>query len=181
MSDGINLRPWREEKRQQSQALFIQLSLLAFFVGLFISALIWYSNNQSIAAVKQENQLIISQTALLDQQIQEVLNLQSKREQLLQRIQVIQKLQQDRPVTIEIMDQLTASLENGIYLTNIRRQSDQLTLTGLAQPPQVVSAWMRHLSQQPRFNEPVLRSLNTDTSNSAARFDLLLPLQEPAP
>lgn len=181
MSDGINLRPWREEKRQQRQALFSQLCLLALVVGMLITALIWQSNSQSIAAVKQENQLIKSQMALLDRQISEVINLQSNREQLLQRIQVIQKLQQDRPVTIEIMDQLTASLENGVYLTDIKRQSNQLTLTGLAQPPQVVSAWMRNLSQQPRFSEPVLRSLNTDTSNSAARFDLLLPLQEPTP
>jgi type IV pilus assembly protein PilN len=181
MSDGINLRPWREEKRQQRQTLFTQLCLLALVVGLLFSALIWQSNNQSIAAVKQENQLIRSQTAILDQQIQEVLNLQNKRELLLQRIQVIQKLQQDRPVTIEIMDQLAASLENGIYLTDIKRRGNQLTLLGLAQPPQVVSGWMRSLSQQPRFSEPVLHSLNTDTSNSSARFDLLLPLQEPTP
>ncbi|MBE0506327.1 MAG: PilN domain-containing protein [Marinospirillum sp.] len=181
MSDGINLRPWREEKRQQRQALFTQLCLLALVAGLLITALIWYSNNQSISAVKQENQLIKTQMTTLDQQIREVINLQRNHEQLLQRIQVIQKLQQDRPVTIEIMDQMTASLENGVYLTDIKRQSNQLTLTGLAQPPQVVPAWMRKLSQQPRFSEPVLRSLNTDTSNSAARFDLLLPLKEPTP
>lgn len=181
MSGGINLRPWREEQRQQRQALFTQLCLLALVLGVLISVLIWQSNNQSISSVQQENQLIKTRMAHLDQQIREVINLQSNREQLLQRIQVIQKLQQDRPITIEIMDQLTASLEDGVYLTDVRRQSDQLTLTGLAQPPQVVSAWMRSLSQQPRFSEPVLRSLNTDTSNSAARFDLLLPLQEPTP
>lgn len=179
MNDGINLRPWREELRQQRQKFFAQMAVLALFIGLGISALLWHLSNVSIDAKRQENALISAQMTILDQEIREVGQLREKREQLLHRIQVIQKLQHDRPVTLEVLNQFTASLTDGIYLTDVRRQGNQLLLQGLAQPSQAVSGWMRSLSQQPRFSEPVLRSLNANETSSAARFDLILPLREP--
>lgn len=177
MSAGINLRPWREEQRQKRQKTFARQALLALIVGLLFSALIWQASQQSIASAHQENALIRQQMAILDKEIREVLELREKRAQLLQRIDVIQKLQQERPTSIQVMDQLTASLTDGVYLTDVRRNGNQLTINGMAQPPQAVSNWMRSLSAQPRFSEPVLRTLNANEAAAAARFDLILPIQ----
>lgn len=178
MSDGINLRPWREERRQLRQTQFVYLAVATLLLGLLLSAFWWWSGNQSINAVQEENQLIREQLTLLDAEIREVTELRTKREQLLQRIEVIQSLQQERPVTIELLDQLTGSLTDGIYLTDIRRQSNQITIQGHATPSQALSDWMRKLSDQQRFSEPVLRSVTSDESIGASRFDLLLPLKE---
>lgn len=176
---GINLRPWREERRQNQQKKFTKLSFLALFFGLFISTLLWHSTTSSIAAIQEENQLIKNSRAALDTEIKEVANLRDKRQQLLKRIEVIQQLQNNRPITIELMDQLASSINDGIYLTEIKRTDNSLLIQGRARPSQAVAAWMRSLKEQPRFNEPVLRSLITDEKTNITRFDLLLPLQEP--
>ncbi|SFC37682.1 type IV pilus assembly protein PilN [Marinospirillum celere] len=178
MSDGINLRPWREERRQFKQTQFVYLAVATLLLGLLLSAFWWWSGNQSIHAVQEENQQIREQLSLLDAEIREVTELRTKREQLLQRIEVIQSLQQERPVTIDLLDQLTGSLTDGIYLTDVRRQSNQITIQGHATPSQALSDWMRKLSKQQRFREPVLRSVTSDESIGASRFDLLLPLAE---
>ncbi|SFX32473.1 PilN domain-containing protein [Marinospirillum alkaliphilum] len=177
MSVGINLRPWREELRQKRQKTFAKQAGFALIAGLLVSALMWQASQQSIDSARQENAVIRQQMAILDREIREVIELRDKRTQLLQRIDVIQKLQQERPTTIQVMDQLTASLTDGVYLTDVRRNGNQLTINGIAQPPQAVSNWMRSLSTQPRFNEPVLRTLNANESATAARFDLILPIQ----
>ncbi len=178
MSQGINLRPWREEKRQLKQTQFLHLTVATLILAVALSGYWWWSNNQSIKAVQEENQLIRDQLNILDQEIKEVTALREKREQLLQRIEVIQELQRERPITIELLDQLTASLTDGVYLTDVRRQRNQITIQGHATPSQALSEWMRRLEQQQRFREPRLRNLTTDESLGASRFDLLLPIVE---
>jgi len=175
---GINLRPWREERRQRQQKKFIQLSLLALITGLLISTLLWKSTTASIAIIQDENQLIKTRRAQLDTEIKEVANLREKRQQLLKRIEVIRKLQDNRTVTVEIMDQLAGSINDGIYLTEIKRTENQILIEGRASPSKAVATWMRSLKEQPRFNEPVLRSLTTDDKSSLTRFNLLLPLRD---
>lgn len=179
LNTGINLRPWREERRQKQQTNFTKLSLLALALGLLISILMWQGATSSVAAIQEENQLIKQQMAQLNIEIKEVSNLREKRQQLLKRIEVIQKLQNNRPVTVELMDQLAISMNTGVFLTELKRNENLLTLQGRAQPSQAVATLMRSLNEQPRFGEPVLRSLVTDDKTSLTRFDLQLPLQEP--
>jgi len=178
MNIGINLRPWREERRQKQQKTFAQLSWLALVIGLIISTLLWQSTTTSITAIKNENQFIKTRMTQLDTEIKEVANLREKRQQLLNRIEVIQKLQDNRSVTFEIMDQLAGSINDGVYLTQIKRTNNQLLIEGQANPSQAVAAWMRSLKKQPRFSEPVLRSLTTDDKSNLTHFNLLLPLRD---
>ncbi|WP_114417325.1 PilN domain-containing protein [Marinospirillum perlucidum] len=176
MSEGINLRPWREERRQLRQKQFNYLASASLLLGLLLSSLWWWTNSNTTEALKQENQLIREELQVLDAEIREVTELRSKRERLLQRMEVIQSLQQERPVTIQLLNQLTSSLNDGIYLTNLRRENNRLVIQGQAQPSQALSDWMRNLQSQPRFHEPVLRSVTSDEGRNASRFDLLLPL-----
>lgn len=178
---GINLRPWREERRQKQQKQFSQLSLLALMLGLLISTLLWRSTDMSLVAIHEESQLIQKHMAQLNNEIKEVANLREKRQQLLKRIEVIQKLQNNRPVTVELMSQLTLSMNDAVYLVSVERTENQLTLEGRAQPSQAVATLMRSLNEQARFGEPLLRSLKSDDKTGLTRFDLELPLQEPKP
>lgn len=179
INKGINLRPWREEKRQKLQKSFTQLSLLTLIFGLLMSGFLWKKTTQSLAAIKEESQLIKTHMEQLNSEIKEVSNLREKRKQLLRRIEVIQQLQNNRPVTVDLMSQLVSSMNDGVYLVEIKRADNQLTLQGRAQPSQAVAALMRSLNEQPRFGEPLLRSLSSDDKTELTRFDLQLPLWEP--
>lgn len=179
LNKGINLRPWREEKRQKQQKSFARLSLLALIFGLLVSALLWKNTTQSLAVIKEESQLIKTHLEQLNSEIKEVSDLRDKRKQLLKHIEIIQQLQNNRSIAIELMSQLASSMNDGVYLVEIKRTANQLTLQGRAQPSQAVTALMRNLNQQARFGEPLLRSLSSDDKTELTRFDLQLPLQEP--
>lgn len=178
---GINLRPWREEKRQKQQKFFVQLSLLALILGLLISTLLWRSTDRSLVVIQEESQLINRHMTQLNHEIKEVADLREKRQQLLKRIAVIQKLQSNRPVTVELMEQLASSMNDGVHLVSVERTENQLTLEGRAQSSQAIATLMRSLNEQKRFGEPLLRNLTIDDKTGLTRFDLQLPLQEPKP
>ncbi|NLW05964.1 MAG: hypothetical protein GX029_12200 [Pseudomonadaceae bacterium] len=176
---SINLRPWREEKRQQQQKVFTQLSLVSLMFGLLISLVLWQNTTASVTAIQEENQLIKKHLALLDTEIKEVVNLREQRQQLLKRIEVIQKLQSNRPVAVELMQQLANSINDGVFLTQLERTESQLILQGQANTSAAIATWMRSLNVQPRFGEPILRNITTNDKTSLTHFNLLIPLQEP--
>lgn len=176
MNQGINLRPWREERREKRQKQFTQLSLMACLLGLLISGLAYYSSQQALAALTQENQMIQQNTRILDLEIAEVGQLRQKKDTLLHRIQVIEGLQAHRFQTLDIFDQLAASNHDGVQLTAARRQGRELQLQGWVYPTPALSAWMRQLESQEAFRAPLLRSINAEENTLSHRFNLMVPL-----
>lgn len=176
MDQGINLRPWREERREQRQKQFTLVCLLALILGLLISGLAYYSGQQTLDALTQENNMIQQSTRILDLEIAEVGQLRQKKDTLLHRIQVIEGLQAHRFQTLDIFDQLAASNHDGVQLTAVRRQGQELQLQGRADPTPALSAWMRQLEAQAAFHDPVLRSINAEESTLSHRFNLMIPL-----
>lgn len=179
INKGINLRPWREENRQKQQKIFTQLSLATLAFSLLVSLILWNSSSRSVAAIQEENQLIQDHLAALGIEIKEIANLNEQRQQLLKRINVIQNLQNNRPITLELMQQLANSMNDDVFLIELKRTETQLLLQGQANASQAITTWMRSLNQQPRFGEPVLRSLATHEKDNSTHFDLLISLQEP--
>ena len=179
ISQGINLRPWREENRQQQQKKFIQLSFTSLIIGLLVSLILWQNTAASIKNIQQENSLIQAHLTQLTMEIQEVAQLHEKRQRLLKHLDVIQKLQNNRTVAIELMQQLTNSMNDGVFLTELKRTETQLLLEGQANTSQAITTLMRSLNIQPRYAEPILRSITSSETTNLTHFHLLFPLQEP--
>lgn len=173
----INLRPWRETNRQQQQRNFMQLSLAALMLGLLISLLLWHKTTSSITTIQKENQLIQQHLNQLELEINAVTNLREKRQQLLKRIIIIQQLQNKRAIAVELMQQLASSINDGVFLTELKRTETALLLKGQANTSQAIAAWMRDLKTQSRYGEPILRSMTNNDKTRLTHFDLLIPLQ----
>ena len=60
-------------------------------------------------------------------------------------MQVIQDLQGRRPVPVRLWDDLAKAMPPALYLNNLKREGDVLTLTGLADNPNIVSSLIRNL------------------------------------
>lgn len=173
----INLRPWREANRQKQQRSFTQLSLAALMLGLLISLLLWHKTTSAITHIQKENQLIKQHLTQLELEINAVTNLREKRQQLLKRITIIQQLQNKRAITVELMQQLASSINDGVFLTELKRTETALLLKGQANTSQAIAAWMRDLKTQSRYGEPILRSMINNDKTRLTHFDLLIPLQ----
>ena len=77
------------------------------------------------------NAFLQAEIALLDTQIDEIRNLREHRAQLLERLQVIQDLQDSRPVIARVLDQLVRTLPDGLYFTALQRRDEQISSHGM--------------------------------------------------
>lgn len=173
---SINLLPWREERRQERQKQFISMLVLGFIFAsltLYIGIL---SVDSGLNDQYSRNGLLQAEINNLDQQIQEISTLEEEREQLITRMDVIQRLQLSRPKIVKVFDALARVLPEGIYLDKIEKKEGDLILNGIAQSNSRVSVFMQKLEEHPDFEEPKLQIVQRTATNDKAirKFTLLL-------
>lgn len=65
------------------------------------------------------NQYLTDNIKELDKQIAEIRDLQKRRNQLLDRMRVIQELQGNRPIIVRVLDQLVRTVPDGVFYTKL--------------------------------------------------------------
>jgi len=166
----INLRPWREELRAERQKHFVTV-LLGF---LFVSAglgFLWHEKvSSNIEYQQQRNNFVKNEITQLDKQIKEIQELKKKRDELIERMRVIQDLQGKRPVIVRQFDELVRVMPDGIYLTTLSKTGENLSVEGVGESNSRISNLMRNLDQSDWYKEPNLSSVKAlpgDESKSA--------------
>lgn len=178
----INLLPWREERREELKKEFLVIlggvALLAVFL-----VLAWQSITQSqIDNQEARNRFLQEKINELKEQVTEIKELKSKREQLIERMRVIQQLQGTRPEIVHIVDELVRTIPDGVYYTSIERKAQKISIKGTAESNNRVSSLMRRLDASPWFSDPNLISVkaNPGYGEQANDFELTVTLATPA-
>ncbi|MEY1662970.1 PilN domain-containing protein [Isoalcanivorax beigongshangi] len=175
----INLLPWREERRKKRQQEFILLLLLAAGLG----AAIWFvwssAVDGQIAHQGQRNQIIEGQIRELNQQIAEIDELEKTRNDLVERMKVIQELQGNRPSVVYVFDQLVRTLPEGVFYTEVTRQGSQFTLKGTADSHSHVSRLMRNLDASDWFKNATLVHIAAEREGERGNFVLRVSQSTP--
>ncbi|GHE22300.1 PilN domain-containing protein [Halomonas urumqiensis] len=182
MTIEINLLPWREELRaRRSKRFYLALALVAL-LGLGGGyAMTWYYQQQHEAQL-QRNAHVQAQSRELDEAIREISELEAIREEMLEQVQLFTELQLGRTQTVHVMSDLTTSLVEGVYYTQLNRQGDSLRLAGLAENNRQVSDQLRALAAAASFSEPVLSEVEAEgeaEGEPGRRFSLSMSQQLP--
>ena len=161
----INLLPWREERRQVLKKEFLTsvALVLALSVGLILLA--DRVTNSQIDAQTARNQYLIENIKALDKQVVEIRDLQKRRDQLLARMRIIQRLQGNRPIIVRVLDQLVRTVPDGLFYTDLVTVGSSITLTGVAESNSRVSSLMRQLDAS-----DWLANANLDKVTAAPEF-----------
>jgi type IV pilus assembly protein PilN len=170
----INLLPWRTELRQRRKKEFLVAlagSLVVAMGVAYLSKLTvqgWTSGQQS------RNQLLRSEIAALDKQIEEINGLETQRKRLEARIQVITQLQRSRPEVVHLFDELVNAIPEGVHLTEVVQQGSRIELKGNAQSSTRVSALMRNIDDSAWLRAPGLEGVDFVTSGTdrSAQFEV---------
>ena len=88
----INLLPWREERRQDLKKDFLVTVVLVLALGVGLVLLADRVVDGQIQNQNARNQYLADNIKVLDEQVAEIRELQKKRNQLLDRMRVIQEL-----------------------------------------------------------------------------------------
>ena len=152
----INLLPWRAERRKQRQKEFGVMLGVAALAGLALWFLFNLYYNAQISGQRERNAFLQQQIAEVDQQILEIEELDRQRGRLLSRKEVIEQLQANRSQMVHLFDSLVRTIPDGVILTTIKQEGEQLTLEGRAQSNSRVSTYMRNLEGSGWMTRPEL-------------------------
>ena len=179
----INLLPWREERREVRRKRFL-LVLVAAMAGTMGAVLV---ANQAISrAIDRQiarNDYIGRQIAVVDERITQINDLKERRQQLVERMRIIQDLQDNRQISGRIFDQLARALPDGVYFTEVRMAAKTLSITGAAQSNSRVSDLMRNLESSDWFDAPSLTEVKAAAAGQVAQaniFQLTVRQTQPA-
>src|SRR5476651_637455 len=112
----INLLPWREQERKVRRREFLVAAGAAVFAAVIfaLGGKVVYSS-------------------WIDAQIADIQDLENRKQRLVARMEIIEKLQSSRPKVVHLFDELVKQVPDGIYLTQIKQNGTKLEIHGVAQ------------------------------------------------
>lgn len=158
----INLRPWREELRQEKQKEY--LSVL-FLVAIVAVAIWWFVSGAYSSAIESQearNDYLSLQGKALDKKINEIKELRQKKNQLLDRMQLIQDLQGNRPVIVRVFDEMARVMPSELFFNSVEVSGKVFSIEGMASSNDQVSALMRNFDNSPWFEHPNLSDVKSN-------------------
>ncbi len=157
----INLLPWREEQRHEQTRQFATVTVLSLVLTGAILFMVHVTFSNQIDHQKYRNKILQTEITTLDASLKQIEALEETKEQLLARMDVIQSLQQQRPQIVHLFDDFVRTVPEGIYLTKIKQQGEQLTIKGVAESNGRVSAYMRNIDASDWMATPKLKVIET--------------------
>ena len=162
----INLLPWRADLRQRRKKEF----LVALTGTLIVAAGVVYLSKLTVqgwtSAQQGRNQLLRAEIAEIDKQIVEIEDLQTQRERLIARMQVITQLQRSRPEPVHLFDELVTAVPEGVHFLEVVQQGTRIEVRGAAQSSTRVSALMRNIDDSEWLRDPGLEGVDFVTSGN---------------
>lgn len=152
----INLLPHRAELRTKRRNQFfigIGVALGAAGLAVLLSNLVM---DGIISSQNGRNDLLKGEISALDKRIEEILDLEAKKERLLARMEIIEQLQRSRPEIVHVFDELVRTLPDGVRLTSVKQSGRRLEIKGDAESNTRVSAFMRNIDKSKWLTQPDL-------------------------
>ncbi len=157
----INLLPWREQERKVRRREFL-IAAAGAGVAAVLFALggkLMYSS--WIDTQVDKNNYLKKEIGKLDEQITDILDLENRKQRLVARMDIIEKLQRSRPEIVHLFDEVVKAVPDGVYLTQVKQTGKKLEIHGVAQSSTRVSTFMRSIDASQWLDNPVLEVVET--------------------
>lgn len=131
-------------------------------IGLIlVGALITFGNvyvlNSKVEAKEQEVAEAQREVDELEPYIREVEEFKAKKAELERKVDVINRLKNNQRGPVQVMDHISRSLPELLWLTRLEVGPNLITVTGEAFNTNAVANFIENLDRVPEFQEPILR------------------------
>jgi type IV pilus assembly protein PilN len=170
----INLLPWREQERKVRRREFMVAAggaVIASVVLIGVGKLLYAGWTD---AQIEKNNILKKEIVKLDAQIADIQDLETRKQRLVARMEIIEKLQRKRPEIVHLFDEIVKTVPEGVYLTQIKQTGNKLEIHGVAQSSTRVSTFMRNIDSSVWMDNPVLLVVESakDTPTGGSNFTL---------
>ncbi len=178
MSSGINLLPWREERRRRRDRhmLMSGIAIWILCVAVVFAVVAYFDSKQDYQ--KKRNEYLNVEISLLDRKIKEINALREKKDSLIARMEVIQNLQRERTQIVHLFDDIVRKIPEGIYFSRLQKKNKQFSMDGTAQSNARVSELMNRLDSSDWFANPDLNVINVKPSENVRLSQFKLKVSE---
>jgi type IV pilus assembly protein PilN len=170
----INLLPWREQERKIRRREFTVAAGGAVFASIIfiLGGKLLYSSWTD--AQNEKNNLLKKEIVKLDAQIADIQDLETRKQRLVARMEIIEKLQRKRPEIVHLFDEIVKTVPDWIYLTAIKQTGNKLEIRGVAQSSTRVSTFMRNIDSSVWMDNPVLQVVESakESATGGSNFTL---------
>jgi type IV pilus assembly protein PilN len=116
----------------------------------------WYwSLSQEAATVEQEISAAQQEVARLRPIIAEVAQFETQRQRLQQRVQLIAQLRKGQGIPVQMLDHVSRSLPDMLWLTSMQQEAGSLTIEGRSSTLVALSDFVGNLATNSFFNKPI--------------------------
>lgn len=173
----INLIPWRAQAREQHKREFINILAASMVTAVLIIAIVHFILANAISNQNSINNIYQQEITRLNQQLTVITQLKKQQQAIVERINIIDKLQANRSQVVNIFTDMVKALPQGLYLTSMKRIGDAITLTGKAESNARISMFMRNLEALSWLDHASLTQIQTSPAGGAYSNDFVLELQ----
>lgn len=174
----INLLPWREELREQrNKEYFVMLGIVAALAAALVFLVNSYYSD-SVVAQNYRNAFVEKESQVLDAKIDEIRSLQDTRTQLIERMELIQALQGNRPVIVRVFDEVARSVPEDLFFKSLSIVGENVTISGVAKSNNRVAALMRNFDASEWFTDPELKKVQA-TAEGVNEFEISMKRIDP--
>ena len=174
MAVKINLLDWRTELNTlRQQQFFATLGLgAALAIGGII--VVYLGVSGAIDYQRERNTFLTAQIVEMDRKIKEIEELEKVKANLLARMKVIEELQASRAAMVHFFDEILNTLPEGVYIKSLKQVGPAVTIEGVAESNNRVSAYMKNVESSRWFAEPKLVVINTKDVNRRRQSEFQL-------
>ena len=174
MAVKINLLDWRTELSNLRKQQFFAMLGLGAALAVGGVAIVSYGVSDAITYQQERNAFLTAQIAEMDKKIKEIEELEKVKANLLARMKVIEQLQASRAAMVHFFDEILNTLPEGVYLKSMRQSGASVTIEGVAESNNRVSAYMKNIESSRWFAEPRLVVINTKDVNKRRQSEFQL-------
>lgn len=178
----INLLPWREERREELKKEFLTILAVVAVAAVLLVFMFGSIVKGQIEEQQSRNNFLDQNINDLANRVSEISELEQRREDLLDRMKIIQDLQGNRPIIVRVFDEMVRTVPDGLYYTQLTRANNSIRVAGLAESSNRVSSLMRRLDSSDWFSDPNLTGVrsNADFGDQGNDFELTVNIQTPS-
>ncbi|EJG0880042.1 PilN domain-containing protein [Vibrio parahaemolyticus] len=155
----INLLPWRENQREEHRRRFVGLVVLGVMVALGIQWSVgkYYEYQQDL----QQERLDYLTTYIsdLDKRIEAMKIAELEHSKILERLKVVEALQNGRNKTTDFMNLMPAVIPEGVYVDKIKMNDLEIEISGISDSTPRLATMLDNMERSAKLLDVEMHSI----------------------